>query len=371
MPPFVAAPHPPFPMLTKGRAGVFKNPRVVSVVAANDDLRADLFAFGDEIIASAWWNSVGAEFGVEQATEGTHIVGPPIVAGMSRAQMESYIQSAISVNPDMAPDGHTIYMLYLPDGIAAIVDTFNPPERNTNCHFYAGYHLPLGRGPDNWGVAQRCSLLGTREEQIDTLTETASHEIIESATDPMDGWQIPITSTTAPWRDSVWAWYYGGAVEDADLCETSGIRVGRFLYQRAWSNQAAHAGGDPCVPAIADAYYNTSAPKEWYPVAPGGSVDIPITGWSTGQVSDWAIEVTYTTGYQGFSASLESMTSTTSATGDFTRPTINNGRVATLSVTPPKNAVRGKTYVVISVNSVSLVPSTDMQHAWPVGVYVP
>jgi hypothetical protein len=367
--PFTPAPHAPFPQLVRGQGGVFQNPRIVHIIAQNDMLASALTSFTEQMSDGSWWAAAGAEYGVGNA-ESLHIIGPDIISNLTRTQMEAYIEGVVQQIPDVAPNGSTVYMLYLPDGIVALEDSFYPPKPNNYCHFYNGYHLPFRHGPDNWAFAQRCTLLGSVREQLDALTETATHEIMESATDPIAGFALPTTSTSTPWVDTVWSQYYGGVVENADLCDFSETRVGDFLYQRIFSNNAARAGGDPCVPAVPDTYFSTAAAKGWYAVAPGATVEVPITGWSTGPMTDWVVEAALTGGYAGFTMTLTSSTSTTTPTGDiFT--TINNGRSATLRVQAPKNAQRGKTYVVMTVDSYLLSRGSDMLHFWPVGFYVP
>jgi hypothetical protein len=366
---FVQADHAAFPQVAEGPAGVFPHPRIVHIIAQNDELADDLVSFADELIGGSWWSIVGVEYGVGTA-ESLRVIGPAIVANPTRSDMERYILNVIAAHPVFAPDGSSIYMLYLPNGIVALEDAFDPPRPNNYCSFYSGYHLPLGHGPDNWAVAQRCSLLGSHQQQLDSLTETASHEIIESATDPVAGFQIPITSTTTPWIDDIWAWSYAGTVEVADLCGDASIRQGRFLLQRSWSNQAARGAGDPCVPAVATPYFNASAPEGWYPIAAAATIDVPITGWSTTSIDDWLVEVRLMNGWRGFDASLTSATSTTTMSGAFSM-TLNNGRVATLHVTAPKEAVAGRTYVVASIMSRALVSNGDPPHSWPIGFYVP
>jgi hypothetical protein len=367
--PFTPAPHPTFPLLVAGPDGVMASPKLVTVVAQNETLAADLFQFADELIASSWWPAVSTEYGVGPISQSIHITGPAITTNPNGAEMEQYITNAIANHPEAQPNGSTIYMLYLPDGIDSVDETFMPPLTNTDCQLYGGYHQPLGMGPDNWAIGQRCTQGGSTMLQLDTLTETASHEIAEAATDPLDGYALNGTSDTMPWVDDVWAQFYGGSVENGDLCGETEIRLGRFIYQRIWSNRAARAGGDPCVPTIAEPYYSTSAPQGWYQVAPGATVRIPITGWSTGQMDDWMIEYNVDGGGDGFTIALTSPTMAMGMMGPV--PTINNGRTAELAVTAGSTVQRGMSFVIVEIDSLLMNPGSDTLHFWPVGVYVP
>jgi hypothetical protein len=85
-----------------------------------------------------------------------------------------------------AADGNTVYVLYLPDGVV-FVDAGNVP--NTDCGSLEGAHFQYHVGNDNWAFVQRC--LHNDQAGIDDATNTASHEIFEAATDPVDAFTLP------------------------------------------------------------------------------------------------------------------------------------------------------------------------------------
>jgi hypothetical protein len=364
---FIPAAHPAFPQLPQGTNGVLTTPTIVTIVASNDTLAMDLFTFSDQLIAGTWWPAVATEYGIGRPAHSVHLTGPAITANISGSQMERYIRQAITGHANMQPNGSMIYMLYLPDGINAVEDNTGMP--NNGCQFYGGYHQQLGNDSDNWAYGQRCDMHGSARDQLDTLTVTGSHEIIESATDPVDGFYLPITSTSAPWLDSVWSQYYGGVVEAGDLCGSTGIRIGTYEYQRSWSNRAAAEGGDPCVPTINEPYFAASAPQDWYAMAPGQTINVTITGWATAPMPDYAIVANIDTGYDGFNVTLTSSTSTLSMSGNII-PLTNNGRTSRLTVTAPAHAERDVYYVILELDTYTLGPSSDYMHFWPVGFYV-
>ena len=94
---------------------------------------------------------------------------------------------------------------------------------------------------------------------IDEVTVAASHEIIEMATDPMPQ-SAPAFS--GPDVDHlVWGNVSGGD-EVGDLCNYAEgptsidvRRVDGFMVQRTWSNAAAEANRDPCVPPVSAPYF--------------------------------------------------------------------------------------------------------------------
>src|SRR5262249_30165651 len=133
----------------------------------------------------------------------------------------------------------------------------------------------------------------------DAYTLAATREIADAITDPDAGrgWALRASGAVPLDQQSAWV----GAVpslhdEVADLCEGARVRIGGFLFQRTYSNVAAARGGDPCVPAMPDAYFSTTPavpPGEtvdgWTDVAIDGAascaggettVSIPIYGWS-------------------------------------------------------------------------------------------
>lgn len=93
---------------------------------------------------------------------------------------------------------------------------------------------------------------------IDAVTVAASHESVEMATDP-----LPLTfpAFSGPDLDHlVWANVSGGEV--ADMCEFAEAPtsidqrfVDGFMVQRTWSNAAAEANQDPCVPPVSAPYF--------------------------------------------------------------------------------------------------------------------
>src|SRR5205823_8701777 len=125
------------------------------------------------------------------------------------SQMRQYIQSAISGHAEAQPDGHTIYILYLPKGTNDVNPT-NGRTNDANCsEQYGGYHQPYGQQPgDSWGFARRCPKQGTGLSELQSLTVAGSHEVIESATDPYPGKGYSFGQSTS--HGDVWEALPGG-----------------------------------------------------------------------------------------------------------------------------------------------------------------
>jgi hypothetical protein len=376
--PQVSAPSPPT---------VLAPLKLVTIVVQGDPQAAHLFAFGDALVTGSWYSSFASEYGLGKPNAQTvHVTGPTIPPNTSRADpnnpgmfdMAAYIQSLIANQTAPAPDPHTMYMLYLPPGIAAYDD--NAQISNTNCQLYGGYHTAydtLGQFDSGlqsavvWGFVQRC---GSTQILLDAdwLTLAASHEIAEAATDPLppEGWTAGLLDPHMPWTHSVFA-ALGGEV--GDMCQETKWNDGTFTYQRIWSNAAAMRGVDPCVPAYQNIpYVNVVGPQGWTMVSAGGVVQLALTGYSDRPAPDWFVYSVIgpnTDPGMHISATVTSATEVRTSAG--LTATTNVGKPARLTVSAAPGTASG-TWAVVEVVSQPEVPNGgDTLHIWPVGVYVP
>jgi hypothetical protein len=157
-------------------------------------------------------------------------------------------------------DAQTVYLIYFPSGVSVSLDG----SQSCVAGGFGGYHQtvaitrPGASAPIRvpYAIIPRCPPQGS--ETIDqTATLTASHELIEAATDPD-------AKNPAYWLRSgpniLWALINGG--ETADMCSVDmgfsafGVTTtpnydtteSGFAVQRIWSNTSAKAGHNPCVP---------------------------------------------------------------------------------------------------------------------------
>lgn len=133
-----------------------------------------------------------------------------------------------------------------------------------------------------------------------TLTATASHELLESATNPdiaRRGFAFR--------RGSDNLGFTAAGIEPVDPCGLLSVGPPRtiesgFVVQRAWSNRAASLGRDPCVPTLADRPYVALVPRQ--PVvrlaAAHGSVMVPLVATADGSVAEWTISVLTRSGFR-------------------------------------------------------------------------
>ena len=363
---FPVAPHPGWPQFGAGDGVLLSPLTLVSIVAQNDTLGSKFLDFGDTLAASQWWKTVSVEPGLGAVTN-VRVTGPAITANITASAIKQYIDALVSSKAAPLGDGHTAYVLYLPDNVDFV---FDDNVVNTDCTLLEGIHFVYDLLDDNYAVVQRCFHNG--QAGIDDATNTASHEIFEAATDASGaGWTLAAPpmppSSGDPWLSAG----YGSALELADPCSGTAIVESGAQFQRVFANGAAQAGGDPCVPAIASPYFNIAPSQPWTQVAAGQSVTITLTGWSTGATGDWYLdwgEITATGGKWN-----ETVTGANTFTADnFTYAAVNNGTTATLTVTAPAGAASGSYDLLYLYSSPEQASATsDLYHLWPVGIYVP
>jgi hypothetical protein len=153
------------------------------------------------------------------------------------------------------PTANTIYAVFYP------VQTTVTLQGATSCQYFGGYHnsSQLADGtPFAYAVVPRCPQFDPVLQGIDEVTGAASHELMEAATDPLPQTNTPAYSQLDPEH---LVWTFLGA-EIGDMCaqnpdaffDPSGFP---YAVQRVWSNKAAAASHDPCVPAASGPYFNS------------------------------------------------------------------------------------------------------------------
>ncbi len=336
----MTAPHHAYPMVPDQGGPKLAHLHLVTVLQAGDSQAAKLQSYGDWIVGSPWLTAVGAEYGVGSGTHELITLPGPAPTDVSSATIPDDIAASIAALELPATTPDTLYMMVYPQG-ATIDGTACPPQSP----FGLGYHgeADSAAGHLTYAVVQSCS------NQIPAQLENViSHELIEAATDarPMTqpGFQLALDD---PWTNILGA-------EVGDLCSLSTIVDGSNTATRSYSNAAAALGHSPCVPAPSSPHFNVDVPGDAiHSAPPGGSIDIPIVGWSTAPVGDWPI-VAYPGGYSVVMANLT-----------LSQDTINNGQTATLTVQIPSSAHHGD---VANIAIYSGVPSVES--FWPVAVHV-
>ncbi len=264
------APHAKSPVVVDYGGPVLAMPKIVPVFFAGDDptITATILDFLSKVAASKYWAAATSEYGVGPA----QVTMPVQLTETAPATLDDdTIQLWLAAKLDSgdpawpAPDGNTLYVLHYPDSVTITLSGGGVTD--TTCQNIGGYHneTSLDDAHDDLGVPYavipRCHWPG--ESMTDTLTSAESHELIEAATDPLVSSDPAYATIDYP--HIFWMNPSAGS-EVGDMCENSPTALTNatdvpYLVQRTWSNAAALAGHDPCVPAPAGEVYFNSVPS--------------------------------------------------------------------------------------------------------------
>jgi hypothetical protein len=296
-PPFAVA----LPQVVSGGVAVLAHPRIVPVFHASDPMAAQIGQFLSALVGSSYWGQATSQYGVGALSLAPSVVlpGPP-PGTISDKEIQALIASGIADDAGAwpAPTAGTIYAYFPSDSVTVTMEGSGGATL-VSCTNFGGYHsyVDLGHGSAaEYSVVARCSdYLGLGG--LDFVTMAATHEFAEASTDPTGGGYASVNLAGSGWAITA------GGSEIGDLCKldpTAPIRpsdVG-FLVQRLWSNAAAAAGHDPCLPLPPGDAYVLGVPEleqtEIYPgqyvmglsVPPGSSktvnvhfyADAPVAG---------------------------------------------------------------------------------------------
>jgi hypothetical protein len=379
---FVAAKHHAWPVIHSLGGPVLASPHLVALVPQNHPYAAQLGAFSNAVPQSAWWAAVSAAYGLGTMTS-TVVTGPAMTGAFTDANVSGYVQGIIDAGNAPKPDGHQLYLLFVAPGVTGECDT------------QYGYHDTWPKGGSSPGdvlaVSEYCPPDPQDPSQLDEVTFGATHEIAEGCTNPQFGsnpaWVVE-EPTSQPWTQS--PWWSVPAGEIADMCNYEVEDEGGFAYERVRSVQAAAAGGDPCIPAVNRTFYDVSneSSPDWSTIQPGQTLEVTLTGWSTGPSPGWWQLGTYvtnaSTGMQSATTSIGSGP-TPDRVGWFGscphQPIADNAGISgspVLTFTAPSGAQSGD-WAVVEIDSFrqddaalcSAVAGEDLRHFWFVGFYVP
>jgi hypothetical protein len=218
-----------------------------------------------------------------------------------------------------------------------------------------------------YAVIPRCSVQG---DYVFPLTMALGHELDEAATDP-----FPFSNGAYSQMDpDHLAWGSTPGAEDGDLCEYLHAQdrvVGIYDVQRAWSNVAAAAGHDPCVPHLSAPFQGVAAVEpdtltltgrgpggttttrmtKGISIAAGTSKTVEVDLWSDGPTAPFTVNAyDVASVFRGRAAEL---------TFTWDKQTGINGDKLMLTITHAKAASRGASEYVIFVG-----PDTNATGEW-------
>ena len=245
----------PFDLPTVVNAGgpVLAAPRVQPIYFPGFAFQTDIDTFLSKLPGSSYWPTAVSEYGVGDLT-----IKPSVVTSVSSGTAQSdatmagllaqvFAADGAALGP---PSGDTIYLLMFPS------TTTITAQGQVMCGDSApsGYHTEFSLNGTNVAgvILPSCPNYAgdTTLTGVQALTPTISHEVIESATDPLTTTQPAYSDVDD--RHAIWSVAINGG-EIADLCENetpdliSPDDIG-YPVQRVWSNAAADAGQSPCVP---------------------------------------------------------------------------------------------------------------------------
>lgn len=339
--------HAPIPLVDFNGGKIMTSPNIVTITFDGDPMRDRLESFGDLITATPWWDAVSAGYCdkggtpcIGRGTGGGHVhlpaSGTTSFTDSSQGKpstIQQFIKDQVAAGTFPAPTVNTLYAIYFPDTVTIDLDG------SGSCSSFGAYHNTLsltspvdadGGVSDAGGGAQVITPYAIMPRCSPNETETtisASHEFIEAATDP----DIGINDIAFYMNDQLWA-FAGGEVGDVCVDFTGSgadqyLESG-FIVQRSWSNKAAKASHDPCVPATpGEAYYNV-APKAGSEqitlTAVGQTKTIELDAFSDGPMDDWTVSAIDFASFQGGASSLGFK---------FDKTTAHNGSKINLTIT--------------------------------------
>jgi hypothetical protein len=311
--PYPAASPPP-PQVRNGSApqapGVLTNPQFVHIYFQGDNDPAapvaEIKAFYAGLGASAYWSPL-QEYGVGAPLPAVGVdlseAAPPTI---DDSTIQLWIVSEIDAGHLPQPTENTVYAINYPLGT-----TVTYGSQATSCQNFGGYHSDLQAGSMliAYAVIPRCAPPDRTELQ--QLTGAASHEMVEASTDPWPDYDPGYAYSDQ--AHVFWAEATGGT-EIGDLCLNDPEAYFQFpdfayLVQRYWSNEAADAGHDPCVPDYPGEVFFNSAPVLNDPnipfdlyglpafpvlgvnIAVGATATIPLQLYSDAPSSSWTVQV--------------------------------------------------------------------------------
>jgi hypothetical protein len=348
---------PPSPSIVYAGGRFVRHPRLVTITWKGDDqaLVSRLEAFGASIARGTWWTSVTknlcARVGdcIGPGGDASSVqIDEPAPRSATLAELASMMAALVDQGTMPIPDDDRVYLAYLPKG-SSIAGIDDGCARFGTRAVHTTFAWPGGSRSASWPVAfvLRCG------DDLGELTATASHELLETASDPaLDGFQLDRDPRSLPFS------LHG--TEAVDLCSLITLddhraHVDGWVVDRVWSNQDARAGRDPCVPHRANDPYVAVIPKQpSVTVTQGHPGAVDLVGISERMVPTWSVaafEIAVLRGERGCLAL------------DLDRRDANNGTTLALTVSVVRRCRRNAAVILVSTLG-------TRSHAWPLLVEI-
>lgn len=321
------------PQVETGGGPQLKNAEIVPVFFPNDGFQTQILDFLGKLGTSTYWGPPTKEYGV-----GTPTLKPPVnlmeaaPSVTSDMQIQSWLATKLTAGDLPPPNANTLYMLYYP------ASTSISDGQGKSCQSFGGYHNSITWKNQDvaYAVMPRCSNFGPLTG-INVVTGTSSHEIVEAVTDPYP--QSNPGYAQVDQNHIIWMFALGGG-ETGDMCaqfKNSFFKPNDIGYsvQRCWSNKAAKAGHNPCVPDDGTPYFNTfpvlsdtvtvggQITTKAVKIPVGQSKTIELDLFSDAPTADWYVDAIDTASQQGQAPQLSF---------SFDKQTGNNGDKLMLTI---------------------------------------
>jgi hypothetical protein len=365
--PTYPADHSPIPLVNYNGGRVMTSPKIVTITFSNDQapLVARLQEFGDKITATPWWAATTSEYCdqpvgnpcVGPGSGGGHVVltDAPAASYVDSSQgqpstIQDFIKAKVADATFPAPTDQTIYAIYFPQNVDITLDGSQSCGGGGGGGFGA-YHNTIALDDGKGGKINTPYAIMPRCGGEATTTTSASHEFVETATDP----DIGLGNVTYYMQNQLWA-FAGGEVGDLCVDFTGGndtVLESTFTVQRSWSNKAAKASHNPCVPVPnGEVYFNAAARAQKVVLkAKGDTTTLDIDAFSDAPMADWTISGVDFAQFQGGTASVSF---------SFDKTVVHNGSHVVLTLTALKA-------IPAQPGGLAIVSKSGKQtHYWPV-----
>jgi hypothetical protein len=265
---FETAAHAPQPQVVNLGGERLTAPKVQLIVYTEDPTAPAADSMITELTQTSTWREQTSQYGIGPLTKlpTLQIAGtPPSTLDDNAAGTgDSPFQDALLTNTSGAnpvwgaADPDTIYTFLLPLGTSVESD-------GSCCTDFLGYHFEVQASASvtlPYAVVCDCPpVTGVPLTSLEFVTTTISHELVESATDPRPNSDPAYVQTDSD--DLVWTIVTGGEI--ADMCQYNADSNytppgSTYMIQRVWSNSAALAGTNPCVPVPTTSPFFDSMP---------------------------------------------------------------------------------------------------------------
>lgn len=213
-------PGGPVGALSYHGGATLQHPKLVALYAGAPYVdRAKNDQFLREVMTFGYLSALSGQGSGNGVFLGSFDVPHPATAWVTDGDCQTIISSAIAANSALPrPDGETIYMLILPDGVSV----GDGMAGNSSCTAFCGYHSSNAELLYTVQPATTCATCNQGDPFV-ALTMVEAHEIAESCSDPHGtGWYNDATG-----------------MENADECAWVQVPYGPWIVQGYAAQDAA------------------------------------------------------------------------------------------------------------------------------------